>query len=55
MADKQISALPEATSIGTSDLFAVQQNNQAKKVAGQTLIVTLTATSLPTLLARNHT
>ena len=38
MADKQISALPEATSIGTSDLFVTQQNNQAKKVTGQTLI-----------------
>lgn len=38
MADKQISALPEATEIGVDDLFATQQNNQAKKVSGQTLI-----------------
>ena len=38
MADKQISALPEATSIGNDDLFAVQQSNQAKKVTGQTLV-----------------
>ena len=41
MADKQISALPEATEIGTSDLFVVQQNNQAKKVTGQTLVTDL--------------
>ena len=38
MADKQISALPEATSIGLEDLFVTQQNNQAKKVTGQTLV-----------------
>jgi len=38
MADKQISALPEATEITTSDLFVAQQNNQAKKVTGQTLV-----------------
>lgn len=45
MADKQISALPEATEIGTSDLFVTQQSNQAKKVTGQTLL-----TNLATLL-----
>lgn len=45
MADKQISALPEATEIGTSDLFVTQQSNQAKKVTGQTLV-----TNLATLL-----
>lgn len=38
MADKQISALPEATEIDVTDLFVTQQNNQAKKVTGQTLI-----------------
>lgn len=41
MADKQISALPEATSIGLEDLFVTQQNNQAKKVTGQTLVTEL--------------
>lgn len=43
MADKQISALPEATEIGTGDLFACQQSGQAKKVSGQTLITELAA------------
>lgn len=38
MADKQISALPEATEVNTSDLFVMQQSNTAKKVTGQTLI-----------------
>ena len=38
MADKQISALPEATEINTDDLFVLQQNNQAKKLTGQTLV-----------------
>lgn len=41
MADKQISALPEATEIDVTDLFVTQQNNQAKKVTGQTLITEL--------------
>ena len=41
MADKQISALPEATEIDVTDLFVTQQNNQAKKVTGQTLIAEL--------------
>lgn len=41
MADKQISALPEASTIGLSDLFVCQQNNQAKKVTGQTLVTEL--------------
>lgn len=36
--DKQISELDEATEITTSDLFVCQQNNQAKKCTGQTLI-----------------
>ena len=43
MADKQISALPEATEIGTGDLFVTQQNNQAKKVTGQTFLTNLAA------------
>ena len=43
MADKQISALPAATEVGNDDLFAMQQNNQAKKVSGQTLISELAA------------
>ena len=41
MADKQISGLPEATEVGTSDLFVLQQSNQAKKLTGQTLIAEL--------------
>ena len=43
MADKQISALPEALSIGTSDLFVTEQSGQAKKVTGQTFITDLAA------------
>ena len=38
MADRRISALPEASEIGLSDLFALQQNNQAKKLTGETLV-----------------
>lgn len=38
MADKQISALPEASEINLDDLFVLQQNNQAKKLTGQTLV-----------------
>lgn len=38
MADKQISALTEATEVNTDDLFVLQQSNQAKKLTGQTLI-----------------
>lgn len=41
MADKQISALTEATEVNTDDLFVLQQNNQAKKLTGQTLITEL--------------
>lgn len=43
MADKQISALPAATSVGTADLFVLEQSNQAKKLTGQTLILDLLA------------
>lgn len=43
MADKQISALPAASSVGTADLFVLEQNNQAKKLTGQTLISDLLA------------
>ena len=45
MADKQISALPEATEVNTDDLFVLQQSNQAKKLTGQTLVSEL-ATAL---------
>ena len=38
MADKQISALPEAESVGNEDLFVLQQSNQAKKLTWQTFI-----------------
>lgn len=38
MADKHISELTEAASIGTSDLFVVEQASTAKKVTGQTLM-----------------
>lgn len=38
MANKQISQLIEATSVGLADLLVVEQNGAAKKVTGQTLI-----------------
>lgn len=38
MADKQISALPAAESVGIEDIFVLEQSNQAKKLRGQTLI-----------------
>lgn len=41
MADKQISALPEASEVQEGDLFVLQQSNQAKKITGQTLITEL--------------
>lgn len=34
MANKQISALPAATTVGDSDLFVIQQGTDAKKVTG---------------------
>lgn len=43
MADKKISELTAATSIGTTDLFVLQQANIAKKLTGQILINWLTA------------
>lgn len=41
--DKRIQELPEAETIGNEDLLAVAQNNQAKKIKGQTLISALAA------------
>ena len=38
MADKQISALPEATEVNLTDLFVLEQSLQAKKLTGQTLV-----------------
>ena len=38
MADKSISELTPATSVGLADLFVLQQSNQAKSIDGQTLI-----------------
>lgn len=38
MADKSISELVSATTVQSSDLFVLQQNNTAKKLDGQTLI-----------------
>ena len=38
MANKQISQLTEATSVGASDLFVLEQSGAAKKLTGQTLI-----------------
>lgn len=43
MADKQISALAAATSIGTSDLFVIEQAQTAKKATGQVVIRDLAA------------
>ena len=37
MADKSISELVSATSVGATDLFVLEQNNTAKKLTGQTL------------------
>lgn len=39
--DKRISELPEAESFEGEDLLVTQQNNQAKKIKGQTLIAIL--------------
>lgn len=41
MADKQISQLQEATSVGLADLFVLEQNSEAKKLTGQTLVTDL--------------
>lgn len=41
MADKAISDLTPASSVGTADLFVLEQNSTAKKLAGQTLITYL--------------
>ena len=38
MADKQISQLPQATTIQLSDLFVLEQIGTAKKLTGQTLV-----------------
>lgn len=38
MPDSRISDLTAATSVGTSDLFVLEQNSTAKKLTGQTLI-----------------
>lgn len=43
MADKAISSLAEASSIGTGDKFVLEQNGQAKQLSGQTLIDALAA------------
>lgn len=43
MANKQISQLTEATSVGAPDLLVLEQNGTAKKVTGQTLINDLAA------------
>lgn len=41
MADKAISELTRATSVGTDDLFVLQQANQAKAISGQDVIAYL--------------
>lgn len=41
MADRAISDLTAASSVGTNDLFVLEQNNTAKKLTGQTLITQL--------------
>lgn len=38
MANKQISQLPEASAVTTSDLLVLEQSGSAKKVTGQTLL-----------------
>ena len=43
MANKQISQLIEATSVGLADLLVVEQSGAAKKVTGQTLLNDLAA------------
>ena len=43
MANKQISQLAEAISIGVTDLFVLSQGGQAKKLTGQTLVNGLAA------------
>ena len=54
MADKTISDLTQAESIGSEDLFVLQQNGEAKKLKGEQLIdyvtmdvVSVTASTLP--------
>ena len=54
MADKTISDLTQAESIGGEDLFVLQQNGEAKKLKGATLldfvtlsVVSVTVTTLP--------
>ena len=37
MADRSISELPTASTIGATDLFVLQQANAAKKLTGQAL------------------
>ena len=41
MADRAISQLTAASSVGNSDLFVLEQNNTAKKLTGQTLVTQL--------------
>lgn len=41
MADKTIGSLPSAGSVGTSDLFVLEQNSTAKKLSGSTLVTYL--------------
>ena len=54
MADKTISDLMQAESIGSEDLFVLEQNSEAKKLKGATLldyvtlnVVSVTAATLP--------
>lgn len=54
MADKQITELIEATTITNADLFVLEQNGEAKKLKGATLldfvtlsVVSVTVTTLP--------
>ena len=43
MADKAISDLTPATTVGASDLFVLEQNSTAKKLQGSTLLTFLGA------------
>ena len=41
MADKTISELTQATQITNDDMFVLQQNGEAKKLLGMTLLFTV--------------
>ena len=50
MADKTIGDLTQAESIGNDDLFVLQQNGEAKKLKGATLLYFVKPKSVPVTL-----